>query len=181
MQELLGFLTLVGIWWFFSSCNKAVIKATGTVVVPTGMDLSSGGYCIQVYDGDTIKVRLPGRNVVIRLYGMDAPEEAHDSKPAQAFARESTGYLASRILNAWVTVIPVDEDPYKRMVARVYVGDEDISLTMIKVGMAEAYRNYLDEPYMTQYCQAEEQARNSRVGLWNQPRVLRPQVYRRMA
>lgn len=179
MEALLGFFVVIGTIWFFVRFNKALLSATkDTMEVP--YDATGGGYCLEVYDGDTIKVRMAGRMVVIRLYGMDAPETAHDCKPAQAFANESRGYLASRILNAWVTVVPVDEDHYKRTVARVYVGAEDISLTMIQVGMAEAYRSYLDEPYLTQYCQAEEEARNTRLGLWNQPRVIRPQLYRHM-
>lgn len=166
MEGVLGAVIVIGTILFFRSSYKAVVDATKTLP-QTPIDLSMGGYCVQVYGGDTIECRLGGRNVHVRLYGIYAPEEAHDGKPTLAFARESTGYLAGRILNAWVSVIPLGEDPHKRTIARVLVGEEDISFTMVKLGMAEASRTHLMEPYLTQYCMAEEEARNNRMGLWN--------------
>ncbi len=177
MEGLLGAIVLFGTYLFFSRLLNAAREATKKLP-PSTIDVSTGGYCVQVYAGDTIKCRLGSRNVEIRLYGMVAPKEAHDGKPAQYFAGEATGYLAGRILNAWVTVIPIEEDEYMRTVARVYVGDEDISLTMIKSGMAETYRSNLAEPYITQYSTAEEEARNNELGLWNEPCTLLDDKYR---
>lgn len=167
MQELLGFFTIVGTILFISRLIKAVDKAYKNLPQST-MDLSTGGYCLQVYDGDTIKCRLGGREVVIRLYGIASPKETetHNAQTPQGIAGEATGYLAGRILNAWVSVIPVEEGPYMMTIARVYVGDEDMSLSMIKLGLAETCRNNLAEPYLMQYSAAENEAKINKLGLW---------------
>lgn len=166
MQEILGFVTVAGAILFICRLTKAADKAYKNLPQST-MDVSTGGYCLQVYDGDTIKCRLGGREVVIRLYGIVSPKETHNGKSAQGFAGEATGYLAGRILNAWVTVIPVEDGPYMMTIARVYAGDEDMSLSLIKLGLAETYRKNLAEPYLIQYSTAENEAKINRLGLWS--------------
>jgi endonuclease YncB( thermonuclease family) len=46
-----------------------------------------------VCDGDTVVARLDGREVKVRLIGIDAPESVDPRKPVQRFARESAAFL----------------------------------------------------------------------------------------
>lgn len=89
-----------------------------------------------VLDGDTL--RINGQR--IRLYGIDAPELGQtcaDGWPA--------GEMARRALAAVVTTRPlqchyVTTDLYRRSVAVCRVDGEDLGVTLIRSGMALAYR-----------------------------------------
>ena len=45
----------------------------------------------------------------------------------------------------------IDIDQYKRMVGMIWIGDRNINLEMVQEGFAEAYREYLKEPYRAQF------------------------------
>jgi micrococcal nuclease len=47
----------------------------------------------RVVDGDTVVVRLDGRDVRVRLIGVDAPESVDPRRPVERFARESAAFL----------------------------------------------------------------------------------------
>jgi hypothetical protein len=81
--------------------------------------------------------------------------------------REATAALARRLRNGTqVTLQPITQDNYDRLVAVVYLNDENINAWMVQQGHAWAYRQYLDD---AQYCAWEQQARASRSGVWSLP------------
>ena len=130
-----------------------------------------------ISDGDSITAETKeGTKLKVRLYGIDAPEleirnrgTGDVMKPGQPFGRESRDYLYSQVFNKNVRLVILDIDRYRRMVAIVWREDLNVNLEMIKSGMAEAYVEYLkDEPYKSQFIQAERQAKNGRVGIWSQ-------------
>ncbi|PKN33199.1 MAG: hypothetical protein CVU61_14375 [Deltaproteobacteria bacterium HGW-Deltaproteobacteria-19] len=65
------------------------------------------------------------------------------------------------------------------MVAIVWLGDRNINLEMIQAGMAEAYREYLREPYRGQFIGAEREAKAKRIGIWSQDGYERPSEFRK--
>lgn len=172
MEAIFGFIIFILGIWFLKSFNRAVVDASARIAAKSGkasaegFNWGSGGYCVEVYDGNSIKCRVDGRNVVVRLFGMAAPEEGQYGRPSQPFAREASAYLAKRVLNAFVGVIPTANDMYARTFARALVDEEDISLTMIKLGLAEVNRENLKEPFLTEYSRAEEEAKGQRLGMW---------------
>lgn len=122
-------------------------------------------------DGDTIDVTLGnGQNERVRLKGIDAPEIAHKSGDADAYwGRESAKYLSARVMGKDV-LLKLDgndyRDPYGRLLAFVYVGDECINLSMVRDGQAYMHRKYQDHYLRTQMQQAENDARKKSRGLW---------------
>lgn len=72
-------------------------------------------------DGDSFTViRLDTRQrVQVRLYGVDAPENG------QAFGQASRRSLVSLLRNRTLDIRPMDEDPYGRTVAVVFVAPAD--------------------------------------------------------
>jgi len=50
-----------------------------------------------------------------------------------------------------IDVIAIDR--YRRMVGMIWLDNRNINLEMIRVGMAEAYLEYLKEPYRRQFIQ----------------------------
>ena len=175
---VIGFGVIWGVCWFLKSFNNAVVQANNNIKnksgrqTGVGFDWGSGGYCTQVYDGNYIKCRVDGKDVVVRLFGMNAPEEGQYGKPSQPFAREATAFLAKKIHNAWVGIIPTETDKFARTIGRVLLDEEDVALTMLKMGFAKVCIANLKEPFLTEYTRAEEEAKRQRLGLWSQGTTL---------
>lgn len=109
--------------------------------------LEPGRYTIvRVYaiDGDTVRGRLKdtGEIVTVRLVGVDAPETAR----AQCAAERRAGLEAKAFTNQWLsqrgtlTLAAKGGDKYRRVLARVFRGDDDLSSALLAAGHARPYR-----------------------------------------
>ena len=98
------------------------------------------GKVVGVHDGDTITV-LDGKNhqTKVRLAEIDAPELK------QPYGNKSKQMLSDLVSGKNVMVVKGVIDKYGRTVGRIYQGDTDINLTMVKRGGAWAYRQYLTD------------------------------------
>lgn len=123
---------------------------------------------IKVYDGDTIKVRQGKKAIKVRLYGIDAPESN------QNFGAYCTRMLSKKIFNKQVKLKIKGKDKYKRKVAIVYLGDEDINQYMVDNGCAWAYTYYSKK-----YKQNELKAREELKGLWIDKKAQNPYEWRK--
>ncbi len=130
---------------------------------------SDEGVCMHVSDGDTVTVKLGGRSEKIRLIGIDAPELK------QKYGPESRRYLADRILHRKVRVKGNSRDKYKRLLATIYLDEENINLSMIRAGWAWDYVQY---SMGREYAQAQKEARAARRGLWAAPSAVAPWQFR---
>lgn len=99
---------------------------------------------VTVTDGDSLE--LAGERV--RLYGIDAPEQAQiclDGWPAGA---EATAYLVKLVDGRRVECRMVERDRYGRAVSLCYADGDDLSAAMVSAGMALAFvrfsRRYVD-------------------------------------
>jgi endonuclease YncB( thermonuclease family) len=145
------------------------------------------GTVTKVSDGDTIHVTTPEKTkLTVRLYGMDAPETpkvnqrtGHINKPGQPYGGESWKALDTKIMRKQVRLDIIDIDRYKRMVGMIWIGDRNINLEMVKEGYAEAYLEYLKEPYRAQFIRAEKEAKSARRGIWSLPDYERPKDFRK--
>jgi endonuclease YncB( thermonuclease family) len=89
------------------------------------------------HDGDTFKATVNlGFNVQInetfRLHGIDAPELSRGGIP-------SRDYLSSLILNKDVSIFVIGKEKYGRWLARVTLGEKDISTLMLENSKAVPY------------------------------------------
>ncbi len=140
------------------------------------------GRVVGVADGDTLTVARDGADrVMVRLYGIDAPEVRHKETPGQPFGQNARRALRALTLGRSVAVAIVDVDSHDRVVGVVYESGVDINLAMVREGLAWAYRRYLSAPYASEYLDAEREARAKRRGLWQQPNPSPPWEYRRRA
>lgn len=97
---------------------------------------------IVVVDGDTIDVS----GVRVRLFGIDAPESDQTCETEQG-AQWSCGAwvnqeVAKRYQGEQTTCNVLETDRYGRAVARCWVQGEDLAQTLVRDGMAFAYRRY---------------------------------------
>jgi endonuclease YncB( thermonuclease family) len=132
---------------------------------------------IRVVDGDSVNVlRLPEKEELkLRLYGIDAPEWK------QAYGKESKDALKGLLgPNTEISVKVLDKDRYGRLICKLYLNSEDISLNelMISEGNAWHYKKYA--PKDMNLKSAEENARKNKLGLWSSTDPIPPWQFRKI-
>lgn len=120
---------------------------------------------VRVIDGDTIKIVENGRNVSVRLWGIDAPELA------QSFGKESRDFLHSRCAGARVAIVRKGKDKYRRILGIVFCNGENMNEALVQNGFAWAYLHKKYVPLM-------ESARKQRRGLWSERNRVAPHLWR---
>ena len=132
-----------------------------------------------VADGDSLTVRADdGRRHRIRLLGIDAPEAGQDHADQ---SREQLRQLLGRQL---IEIEPLKTDPFGRMVARVRLEGEDVSLWMVRQGHAWHFARYESEQTVSErlrYRLAQSRAQSQRLGLWQADDPVAPWDYRAAA
>lgn len=133
---------------------------------------------IAILDGDTLecvseRLAHPRRieKITVRLSYIDAPEKG------QAFGQVSKRSLSDMVYQKQVTLKIHGQDKYNRTLAEVFYQDTNINQQMIRLGMAWAYRDF--KPSQA-YIELENQAKNSRLGLWSEPSSVSPSEWRKI-
>ena len=132
-----------------------------------------------VYNGGTVLLATREDSLVkVRLYGIDAPD-AKPGSPGQPFGEIARRTLMYKIMGRQVSAEFMDIDRDRRTVVVIRYACRDINREMVAEGMAWAYRQYLQEPYASEYTGAEEVARARHKGLWRDASPLPPWEYRK--
>lgn len=114
---------------------------------------------VEVTDGDTFDARRSdGREVTIRLHGVDTPES--DQPHGRVATRATRNYIGGKT----VRIAVQDVGRYGRAIGQVTVQGGDLGAMLIRNGHAWWYERYA--PRNTQYQRLQRQARNARRGLW---------------
>ena len=113
-----------------------------------------------VIDGDTLEIET-GENV--RLLGINSPETN------EHYYREAKDYLAKLVegKNVKLEKSSEDKDRYGRLLRYVFVGENFVNVDMIKEGYATVYIVNPDEKYYLEFKEAEKEAKEKNLGLWN--------------
>jgi len=143
-----------------------------TAVAAAASDDLMTARVVGVADGDSITVLTPGDSpVVIQLYGIDCPETG------QPFGESAKQFTSNQCFGKIILYRIVGIDILERSIALVFLEDgKELNLEILKAGLAwhvERYANRQD------YAEAEEEARNTGVGLWAQPDPTPPWEWRR--
>ena len=130
---------------------------------------------IGISDGDTIEVLHEGKQVKIRLYGIDTPEKR------QAFGNRAKQFTSVQVFGKTVTVVPMDTDRYGRTVGMVYPvsGAESLNEAIVKAGFAWVYRKYCKAEFCPGWLTHEQAAQASGRGLWADPDPIPPWQFRK--
>lgn len=142
----------------FLKCNKYLVRkneknknnidlsnVTWKDTIPFVPPVTSG-LCIKVYDGDTITIasRIPIKDsplyrFSVRLDGIDTPEikgKDEDEKECAKMARDD---LSKLILNKEVRLEDVKLEKYGRILAQVYLKEQNLNTWMIEQRYAVEY------------------------------------------
>ena len=127
---------------------------------------------MRVIDGDTIVVKIEGRDEAIRLIGIDTPETVDPRRPVECFGREASNRAKEMLIGKSVRLerddMVDDKDQYGRSLRYVFLANEiNFNKIMIEEGYAYeyTYENTLYK-YQNEFKQAEEYARENKRGLW---------------
>ncbi len=136
------------------------------------------GKVVKITDGDTVYVLDANyKEHKIRLAGIDAPERQ------QAYGLASRKYLVSIVAGQQVTIEYQKWDRYGRIVGKVLLDGIDACLEQVKAGFAWHYKKYQREQSTNDqrlYTNAENKARDERLGLWRENNPIPPWEYRRL-
>jgi len=129
---------------------------------------------VNVIDGDTIIVDTPdplsARPVTtIRLWGIDAPERAHNNAPAEPLANEATQFARDLVHNTAVTLHLESHRTrgiYGRVLAHVDLHDgRCLNALLLEAGLAHLDERWPHDRLIT-YAQKHKAAQRAGNGLW---------------
>jgi micrococcal nuclease len=161
--------------------TSAVLASAGCGGGPSPGPASAGGAggageqpvpVVRVVDGDTIIVRLAGKNERVRLIGIDTPESVKPNTPVQCFAPEASARTKA-LLPAGSSVRLVRDvdlrDRYGRLLAYVYRASDNlfVNLALAVDGYASAYTYPPNVAHAGEFVAAAGQARDAGRGLWS--------------
>lgn len=128
--------------------------------------------CKYVCDGDSFYL---SNGKEVRLYGIDTPENTRGHN--QPFGKEATNFTRRLIQGKKVTLIVKDVDKYNRKVCKVILSNgSDLSLLLVKAGLAFTYPKYSPQSY----CNQEILAKIKGIGIWGQKNPLTPYQFRKL-
>ncbi|MBI4694057.1 MAG: thermonuclease family protein [Gammaproteobacteria bacterium] len=135
------------------------------------------GTVVHVSDGDTVDVKDGTGKHRVRFYGVDAPELAHDGRPAQAYGAQADAFVRRLLLHRHVRVRLTGETSYRRAVGEVFVDEKSASRELLRAGLAWwNARHARDDGELRRL---ERAAREARAGLWREPQPVPPWKFRR--
>ena len=130
-----------------------------------------------VTDGDTIRVLTADKEQIrVRLAFIDAPEKG------QAFGQRAKQAMSELVFGKDVELRPHTIDRYGRLVAQVFVGNQDAGLELLRQGLCWVYQKYVVEAPLeleASYRAAEALAQSDRIGLWQDPDPVPPWEWRK--
>lgn len=118
---------------------------------------------VDVLDGDTIDVRLPGGEVDrVRIIGINAPETG------ECVADDATDAVRNRLQGEAVTLTAdrSDRDQFGRLLRYVEVEGADVGADLVAEGFAIARRYPPDTGRAGRYERLQDEAERTGAGLW---------------
>lgn len=125
---------------------------------------------IRVVDGDTVKIKVDGKEETVRLLLIDTPETVHPSKPVQPFGPEASSFTKELLTGKEIQLeMDIGErDKYGRLLAYIYVDGQMVNELLLEKGLARVA--YVYEPntkYVDDFYEIQKQAQQEAVGIWS--------------
>ena len=127
---------------------------------------------VRTVDGDTIVVRIGGRDERVRLIGIDTPESVDPRRPVECFGKEAAARTAE-LLPAGTPVRLVGDveprDRYDRLLAYVYRASDGlfVNLALAEEGYASLATFPPNVAHVDDFRAATARAREDGLGLWS--------------
>lgn len=124
-----------------------------------------------VIDGDTLAVRVAGREERVRLLGVDTPESVAPDRPVQCYGKEASLALAGLAPVGTELRLVLDEearDRFGRLLVYAYRVDDGLFLNrwLVAEGFAATMVYEPNTAHATEFASLEATARQEGRGLW---------------
>ena len=141
-------------------------------------DGREGPYAVvRVVDGDTIIIQKKGKRERVRFLRVNTPESVHPDKKRNTPMGDVASDFAKKHLSGKSVTLEFEaerRDRYDRLLAYIFVGEENFCLTLVEEGMSPYYTPYgLSKNYDGEFRQAEQEARDAKLGIWSTPESTR--------
>lgn len=131
---------------------------------------------VSVGDGDTLRARMSGATITIRLACIDAPETSQ--KPHGAKASQALKALVP--IGSGIDLRIKTTDRYGRSIAEITRNGRNINQALVASGAAFVYWQYIKGCDRQTYSRLETEARLKGLGVWSTGGgITRPWDYRR--
>ena len=126
---------------------------------------------VRVIDGDTVVVDMNGKNVTVRLIGINTPETVDPRKKVECFGKEASEFLKN-ILTGKQVRLESDStqrniDKYGRLLRYVYLNDILVNEEIISSGYGFEYTYDVPYEFQAEFMSSESYARAGKLGLWS--------------
>jgi micrococcal nuclease len=146
-----------------------VLAACSEASAPTSDPGDDEALVTRVVDGDTVEVEFGGRELDVRLIGIDTPETVKPGEPVECFGPEASAYTQARLEGEAVRLgFDVERiDPFDRTLAYVWIGDELFNETLVREGYALVATFPPNVMHVERFRDALRLAREEGLGLWS--------------
>ena len=140
-------LTLIG-FSLYAAINYMLDEKDGEPITSVTKDLFilSPEQIVDVYDGDTFKIDLPhlhplfGKEIAVRLFGVDTPEMKGTSDKVKALAKEAQQLTEKALTEANIIELRNPQrGKYFRIISEVWIDGESLANMLKAKGLAKDY------------------------------------------
>ncbi len=123
-------------------------------------------HCI---DGDTASFLIDGKMQSVRFLGIDTPEITKGK--IEEYGKEASDYTCQVLKEGKDIYLEYDPnskryDKYGRVLAWVFVDNNNLSELLLSKGYARVQYIYGDYQYLDALCKAQEESYYKRLGIW---------------
>lgn len=126
-------------------------------------------YVTKVIDGDTFVYRKNGKNIKVRLVGINTPELHHPFKGEEYFGKEAKEFIKNKIYNKKVYLEKDEEDldKYGRELRYVWISDDEmLNDELLREGFADVMTIKPNVKYEKNFRESLKKAKIERKGMW---------------
>ena len=135
-----------------------------------GRSALGDGAVVRVVDGDTIRVRIDGRDERVRYIGMDTPESVKPGTPVQCYAERAAAANRALVAGRRVRLVgdAEERDRYGRLLAYVYREPDGafVNAALVRDGYARTLTIPPNVAHRDDFSRLAAQARRAGRGLW---------------
>ncbi len=123
---------------------------------------------VRAVDGDTILVRLDGRDEYVRYIGVDTPETVKPGSPVECFGPRASAFNHHAADGETVRLVFDRErqDVYGRLLAYVYRGKEFLNAELASRGLARTLTIAPNTAHEALFARLARRAARAGRGLW---------------
>jgi endonuclease YncB( thermonuclease family) len=127
----------------------------------------------QVVDGDSVVVKNDsGSTAPVRILGIKTFDTTPERDPAARYGKEAIAAISEIVGDVPIRVLvhTTPKDKHGRTLATLYVGTDDVGMTLVSRGLALVYTQY-PFPSMAIYLQEQHKAQADKQGIWADPEM----------